>query len=218
MFTDTILIRGNLMVEILIILILGIVLYFVLNRGNIEIRSAGKKGEKLADKRIRSILKEDDYLLSNVNISENGRKTELDKVIINRNGLFIFEVKSHSGEIYGTVSDESWRKYKVSRGGNTYEKLIRNPIIQLKREINILANLLKENKIRVWVNGYVYMLNANSPVSSEYVLNYHLQIDRIIHTKAERELSEEKIKQIIALLEKENSKRTLKKLNIYKKR
>lgn len=202
----------------IIVIFLGLFyLYMVLDHKNLARRRAGRDGEYLADKRIKSILKKGDYLLSNVNLNEEGRKTELDKVVINKNGLFVFEVKSFSGTVYGEETDENWEKIKVSRGGKRYTKIISNPIIQLKREINILANLLKKNNVRVWVNGYVYLFANGSHVTSELVVMNSSTIDSIIHAQNGTELSEEKIKQIIEVLNTQNKIRTLKKVKVYKK-
>ena len=51
---------------------------------------AGREGEYIAINIIRRVLRNGDVLLTNVDISYDGRKAELDNVIINIYGVFIF--------------------------------------------------------------------------------------------------------------------------------
>lgn len=164
-----------------------------------EIKEAGNKGEEIADERINSILNRDDYLIRNIEINYKNKRTELDKVIINKNGIFIIEVKNYSGTIYGEKDDEYWKKYKVTDAGNTYEKDIKNPLIQLNRQINILSNYLKSKRINIWINGYVYMINSNSPIKDSLIINNINELDKVIHN-SNNELSEKEINKIIKLL------------------
>ena len=120
-------------------------------------RMAGEQGEELATRRINRALNEDDVLLTNIEIEYDGKKTELDNVIINKNGIFIIEVKNYSGQLYGEEDDKEWIKQHESDGGNIYEKSVRNPIGQVKREVYLLAKLLRYYGFRVWVEGGAYL-------------------------------------------------------------
>lgn len=104
-------------------------------------RKAGKEGEILAGKIIHQYLNDQDIILNNVEITVHGKETELDYVVINRDGVFIFEVKNYSGELEENEYDD-WSKYKISSGNNEYVKEVRNPIKQVKREIYLLKELL----------------------------------------------------------------------------
>ena len=122
---------------------------------------AGKRGEAAAANIIRSVLRKGDLLLTNVEIDCDGKKTELDNVIVNKNGVFIIEVKNYSGSLVGCESDFEWYKYHTSRGGNVYVKTVKNPIRQVKRQIYILAHYLEYFGIDVYVCGYAIFLNDN---------------------------------------------------------
>ncbi len=73
-------------------------------------RRAGRRGEEIAGEIIRRVLKEGDYLLTNVEITYDGRQAEMDCIVVNRFGVFIFEVKNYSGQLVGDEGDYEWQK------------------------------------------------------------------------------------------------------------
>lgn len=154
---------------------------------------AGKQGEKEATEIIKQVLQEDDILLTNVCVKYGEKEAELDNVIINSKGVFIIEVKNYSGTLIGGEEDYEWTKYKVSRGGNIYEKQVRNPIKQVKRQVYILARFLKCCGIHVWVDGYVLLLNHNSPVHSDMILESFGEIDRALHRQSQNSLNRDTV-------------------------
>ena len=163
-------------------------------------KRAGRLGERYARNIIQEILEEDDILLSNVQITADEKFTELDNVIINSNGVFIIEVKNYSGELFGEEEDQEWIKNTISGAGNVYQKVVKNPIKQVKRQIYILSRLLKENDIDVWIEGYVFFVEMNSPVVSSYVLRTQKDIDNAIHHGINNDLSyiaQEQLEQLL---------------------
>lgn len=164
-------------------------------------KAAGKAGEDAAASVIKRVLQTEDLCFRNVPIIHSGQETELDFLIINANGVFIIEVKNYSGEITGRENDRYWEKTKTSQGGNEYVKHIENPIPQIKREERILGQFLRANKIRVWVNGYVYFIRCNRPFRNRYLLNTGNDIDQEVHQERDRRLSEDKIKEILEVLD-----------------
>ena len=159
-----------------------------------------KEGELQAKKILNHYLSKNDLLLNNVNISIHGRNTELDYVVINNNGVFIFEVKNFSGKLVGNEDDQYWNKYKISRGNKEYIKEIRNPIKQLKREIYLLKEYLKYYGVDLWIEGYVLFVNMNSPVESEYTVNDKSEIDDILHLRRNQVLTKNQIEKIMSIL------------------
>lgn len=166
-------------------------------------RRAGRRGEEIAGEIIRRVLKEGDYLLTNVEITYDGRQAEMDCIVVNRFGVFIFEVKNYSGQLVGDEGDYEWQKIKITVSGNVYAKQVKNPIRQLKRQVYLLAQYLKFNQIKVWVEGYVILLNQNSPVESECIIFSLLDIDRAVHTEGKNHLLPKEIEQIITLLQRD---------------
>ena len=135
-----------------------------------------------------------------MNISIHGRNTKLDYVVINNNGIFIFEVKNFSGKLVGNEDDQYWNKYKISSGNKEYIKEIRNPIKQLKRKIYLLKEYLKYYGVDLWIEGYVLFVNMNSPVESEYTVNDKSEIDDILHLRRNQVLTKNQIEKIISIL------------------
>lgn len=190
----------QIIVIIFFVIILFIILLLSLSNGEDQKRIAGKEGELQAKKILNHYLNENDLLLNNVNISIHGRNTELDYVVINNNGVFIFEVKNFSGKLVENEDDQYWNKYKISRGNKEYIKEIRNPIKQLKREIYLLKEYLKYYGVDLWIEGYVLFVNMNSPVESEYTVNDKSEIDDILHLRRNQVLTKNQIEKIISIL------------------
>lgn len=161
---------------------------------------AGKRGESEAGDLIGHVLYEDDHLFRNVSVEVKKSETELDFVIVNAYGVHIIEVKNYVGTLYGNEDDHDWRKVKITRFGRRYVKMVRNPIKQVKRQVYILAEYLRENDIDVWVSGYALLTENNSPVHNEYVLESLHDIDRALHTEQRQHLSEEQVGKIVSLL------------------
>lgn len=190
----------QIIVIIFFVIILFIFLLLSLSNDEDQKRIAGKEGELQAKKILNHYLNENDLLLNNVNISIHGRNTELDYVVINNNGIFIFEVKNFSGKLVGNEDDQYWNKCKISSGNKEYIKEIRNPIKQLKREIYLLKEYLKYYGVDLWIEGYVLFVNMNSPVESEYTINDQSEIDDILHLRRNQVLTKNQIEKIISIL------------------
>lgn len=166
-------------------------------------RRAGRYGEEIAAEIIRRVLKEDDCLLTNIGITYDGRQAEMDCIVVNRFGVFVFEVKNYSGQLMGDEDDYEWQKIKITDAGNMYAKQVKNPIRQLKRQVYLLAHYFQAHRIRVWVDGYVILLHQNSPVDSRYVISSLSDIDRAVHTEGKNHLRSKEIEQIVTLLQRD---------------
>lgn len=169
-------------------------------RNEAEIRRAGLEGEDIAAELIKRILREDDVYLRNINIVFDEKEAELDSVVINKYGVFVIEVKSYIGSLYGSEDDYEWQKYKTTSAGNTYEKTVKNPLRQVKRQVYVLAKYLDYYGAKVWVEGYAMLTNNNSPVESEYMLNDIYDIDRVIHSQGRNILTKKQIENIVSIL------------------
>ena len=166
-----------------------------------EIYRAGEEGEYLAASAIKSILFKDDWHTCNFEFSVDGREAECDILVVNTNGIFIFEVKSFSGSLFGCETDDTWEKVKESDGGNLYSKEIKNPIKQVRRQIWLLKKLLGSYGIYdFWIDGYVLLVNANPHDKSEYILTDLSEVERIIHTPGEHPLNKSKRDAVISAI------------------
>lgn len=170
-----------------------------------EIKYAGKQGEWMFRNMVSTILNDDDVFLNNISLKVDDKNTEIDNLIINKNGIFIIEIKNYNGRIYGNADDYEWIKEKVSPGGNVFEKKVRNPIKQTKRQIYILSKYLKNNNIRIWIKGYTYFINQNSPIEDDCVINNIEELDYIIHEQQDKVYDEQMLHRAINLLSENNS-------------
>lgn len=166
-----------------------------------EIYRAGEEGEYLAASAIKSILFKDDWHTCNFEFSVDGREAECDILVVNTNGIFIFEVKSFSGSLFGYETDDTWEKVKESDGGNLYSKEIKNPIKQVRRQIRLLKKLLGSYGIYdFWIDGYVLLVNANPHDESEYILTDLSEVERTIHKPGEHPLNKSKRDAVISAI------------------
>ena len=163
-------------------------------------KRAGNRGEAIIFNQLKWLINDRDRVLTNVEVIYDHKKSELDCVIINENGVFIIEVKNFRGQLYGREEDNLWQKCKVSRRGNFYEDTVRNPVGQVKRHIYLLSHYLKSYGINVWIEGYVIFVNDNSPCKSEYILNDIDELELILHDKMRKQLNKKQMNQIFELL------------------
>ena len=182
------------LIALIIVLVAAVIQIFWLGI-NIEdpVKQAGRRGEEIATDIISRVLTDDDILLTNVRISFEGSRSEVDNLIINSHGVFIIEAKNYVGELVGGLDDYEWKKYKTTPGGDIYCKTVKNPIKQVKRQIYILSHILRQHKLDVWVDGYVILLERNSPVDDDMILESLSDIDKAIHGLGSNHLSDKEI-------------------------
>lgn len=163
---------------------------------------AGLNGEKAALCTL-SNLSDDYYVFTTVCSEFEGKKGEVDCLVVGRNGLFVIEVKNHNGKICAAESGEYWEQHKVGQEGGRYSKRIKNPLKQTKRNVYILSQNLKSNGIRVWIEGLVYFTNKKVEIdylpdgcyqSGEEINNY------ITSYSPRYNLSQDELKKVVNLL------------------
>ena len=104
------------------------------------IMDKGNFGEFLTF-RILERLKGDNKVLTNLYISkQDGSTTELDLVLVNQTGVYVFESKNYSGWIFGDDKSKNWTQ--SLKGGKKTKFL--NPVWQNKGHIGALSQLLSE--------------------------------------------------------------------------
>ena len=184
----------------IIVIILIIVTWLNVDLAQSEQKRAGIRGEKFTIKLIRETMRNEDILLCNVRISFEGKKTEIDNVILNKRGIYIIEVKNYVGTITGGLNDYEWSKTKTTASGNEYTSVVKNPINQVRRQVYLLANYLKANGINIWIEGYAFLVEGNSPIQSAYILHDQKDIDAAIHLRTNNKLSSQAREKIIELL------------------
>lgn len=188
-----------LFIFVVLIIVIAVVIFSGSNDN--QIKKAGREGEMRAYSRIKSVLRADDKLYANVEVSFENKETELDFLIVNKYGVFIIEEKNFNDDLVGKEDSHTWRKRKHT-DYDTYDKIIDNPIKQVKREVYILSQYLSSQKAKVWVNGYVYLLNGNKCTDSKLILRNQKEIDKVIHTQSKNLLTPRKIEEIHRIISK----------------
>ena len=113
------------------------------------------------------------YVLNNVGIEDNIGKSEIDSLVVSKNGIWIVEVKSHIGSIYGEEEDNVW-DYERANG---QDDEIENPLKQSYRQMKILKNIFDDKGIDVFVKYCVVFPNASAVcVNSDKV---YTSLDRL---------------------------------------
>ena len=135
------------------------------NRYNKEasIRGSGLEGEKKTKKAFE-YLPDSFHVLHNIKVEFEGRRSELDYIIVGPSGVFVCEIKNLNGSIEADLENREWIQHKVGRKGGEYSKSFYSPVKQVGTHVYRLSNFLKENGIHTWVQGIVYFSNHEAEV------------------------------------------------------
>jgi hypothetical protein len=121
----------------------------------------GKEGEDDVSKAIYTACSYDKRhyrILRNVYIPKrNGEFSEIDVLLLHETGVYVFESKNLSGNIYGNADKPHWLRYRK----NGEKNFIPNPIKQNEGHVNYLRDFLKQDKYKFRVFSLiVFGLNA----------------------------------------------------------
>lgn len=149
------------------ILLAAVLMYFGANipaYNDTDILVSGISGERIAAK-VLATLPDRYTVFQNVIVYYDGKKSEIDNIVVGNSGVFIIEVKNHNGHIVGDVEDTYWTQHKVGRGGTSYANEIYSPVRQVGTQIYCLANYLRQEGVNTYIQGMVYFVNKNCQVS-----------------------------------------------------
>lgn len=164
--------------------------------------NTGIQGEEKSQN-VLSKLPSSYQILSNISISHEGKKGEIDNLILSSRGIVIVESKNYGGNISGNEQDREWTQTKRSHKGNIYTNTIKNPVKQVNRQVYILSQILKENGIRCCIDGYVFMAGGQCNTDSNKVFTDERQLLQTIMTSGKNvALSDDDINRIRSILGK----------------
>lgn len=128
---------------------------------------AGIEGERYVVSRLKELLENDEYILEGVLLPlYNGRKTELDCILITHKGIFCVEIKNWIGRISGDDESEFWlQEYRDYYMENRKQ---RNPVSQNEKHCEILEDFLDK---KFFVDNVVIFpsLEEGSNIDSDFV-------------------------------------------------
>ena len=159
----------------------------------------GVQGERYSNYELRPLLRNDEYLLSNLLIPlKSGRKVEIDSVIVSRKGIFCIETKNWVGRIYGSDTEDIW----VQEYDDPYlpNKEHNNPINQNERHCAAIQYLFHSHftveGIVLFVNYETeYYIKSDSCFTVPQFKNYYRELP-------DSELTIDEVKQIFQKLYK----------------
>jgi len=145
-------------------------------------------------------------LLTNLYIpKEDGTTTEIDLVMLEETGIYVFESKNYSGWIFGDEKSKYWTQTLQNKQKNRFF----NPIWQNKAHIKALANILLDVDESMYKSYIVFSercklkkINVTSPVVK--VINRQDLIRTIKKdiSNSPKLLTKDKIDEIYAALER----------------
>lgn len=170
---------------------------------------AGAKGKKTTLNLLKQLP--DSYrIVTNPSVVFDGKKSQLDTVVVGPKGVFVIQTKNHNGTIDGNYSDKYWTQYKVGQKGGEYSKKLYSPVKQVSTHVYRLSNMLKQNGIYAWVQGVVYFSNILAdvkiyalkpvPVLAHYSENDNEILDYITEYQNKKTLTPAEIEQIVKIL------------------
>lgn len=178
-----------------------------------RVLAAGIEGERVTAEIISSLPK-GYYGFQNVNVTYDGKTSELDMVVVGPTGIFVIETKNLNGTIVGNYEAAKWTQEKIGRGGTPYDNVFYSPVKQVGTHVYRLAKYLKQNGIRKHIYAMVYFSNPEAEVrimgNSEHIPVFSSRdkgIRRIRNyiTENESHLSVTEIQRVHRLLNKERN-------------
>lgn len=105
------------------------------------LHSKGLFGEYLIYKRLRRYEKDARFLFNTYLPKEDGDTTEIDVLMIYRDGIYVFESKNYSGWIFGTETQRRWTQ-SLPQGKRSIKNQFLNPILQNALHLKYLKTYL----------------------------------------------------------------------------
>ena len=124
----------------------------------------GKRGENKVGWVIGETIENEQYVINDLILVDEGKSSQIDHVVINPRGIFVIETKNYSGEIYGSESQREWTQ--VLAYGNVKNKLY-NPLKQNATHVyNVrkIVGRLPVHSLVVFVQNNTYNIDATGVI------------------------------------------------------
>lgn len=118
---------------------------------------AGARGETMVLRELKTL--DDAYcIFMNYRIVGPRHRDEIDFLVVGETGVFVIEVKNHSGKISGAAKAAYWKQYK-GKNQQGKPKQMKNPVVQTRRHAANVGNLLRRGKLSMWAEGILVFSN-----------------------------------------------------------
>lgn len=153
---------------IIIPIILIIILAVYLKRPE----TRGRRGENRVKWVIGETIENEQYVINDLILMNDGKTTQIDHIVINPRGVFVIETKNYSGEIYGNENQREWTQ--VLAYGNVKNKLY-NPLKQNATHVyNVkkVVGKLPVHSLVVFVQNNTHHIEADNVIPLSALRNY----------------------------------------------
>lgn len=114
----------------------------------------GENGEREVSSYLADLECEEYQVFNDLLLRNGNYTTQIDHIILSRDGVFVIETKNVHGKVYGSGNAEFWKQYLPDWGykryGTTQEHQLRNPIWQNAGHIKTLRRLVFDNDIPIY--------------------------------------------------------------------
>ena len=166
----------------------------VLKGARLNYRSKGEFGEDIVYGALKQSGVEPQYLFSNYILKDKDKTREIDQICVNRNGVFVIEVKTYCGKIIG---NDDWHEW-TQQMPNGEEHRFYNPVKQNFSHLYCLKKLLPEG-IPIY-NCVVFVSGDIKNVRSAYTMTLGALQMAICNSGSGDRISEEQVEKINEML------------------
>jgi len=119
-----------------LLLVFGFVYFLFFRKSTAKIR--GEEGEQIVRKKLKRLDQNKYTVFNDVVFNINGKKSQIDHLLVSDFGIFVIETKNYKGNIYGSESSYNWTQYLFKNQYKLY-----NPIKQNQGHIYAMQYILK---------------------------------------------------------------------------
>ncbi len=124
--------------------------YYQITRKSRWFMDKGTFGEYLLYKCLQYLESDNEKFLFNIHLPKNNSETtEIDMLLINSKGLFIFENKNYGGWVFGNEAHTKWVQIFPKARHQSHKNLFYNPIKQNRLHIDTIRRFIDKN-IPIW--------------------------------------------------------------------
>lgn len=169
---------------------------FILKRKKNIIRKKGKRGESL----VASILGETEdgvkQVFNDYRFYSYGKATQIDHILVNKNGVFVIETKNYSGQIYGNKNQQQW--LQIMAYGHT-RNYFYNPVKQNNSHIYKLSKILPKNIKLISLVVFIKANIDNVDADNVYKIN---ELKEVLNTETNVNLTAQQINYVANILKR----------------
>lgn len=166
-------------------------------------KQLGEIGENYINQILQRIPGEN-YIINDLIIKDQaGKTTQIDHIVINKNGVFVIETKNYAGRIYGNDLQQEW--IQVLNYGKRKHRFY-NPVKQNATHIyklkEITGTKLPIKSIVVFIQGNIEFIESKNVYAPE-------QLKAQLITRLQEEITKEQIEEIYNKLVKIKEENTI---------